>query len=766
MNSSEQPVLRDIVLVGGGHSHVIVLKKFGMQPIPGVRLTLICTDMHTPYSGMLPGYVAGHYDYDDVHIDLSRLCVFAGARLYRDEVIGLDRAQQKVLCRNRPPVPYDELSINIGSTPQLASVPGAAAHTVPVKPIQQFNDRWLALLARVRHQTGKITIAVVGGGAGGVELLLAMQWRLRRELSQIGRDPQALTFHLLTSSATVLPTHNPRVQKRFETVLRQRDVTLHLNAEVTQVEANRLTTSNGQSLAADEVIWVTRAGGAPWLKTTGLQLDADGFIEVQDTLQTLTDPHVFAAGDIASMVNFKLEKAGVFAVRQGTPLATNLRHAVEGTPAQAYRPQRSWLALISTGDKYAVASRGWLNFWGDWVWLWKDWIDRRFMAKFSEFPDMNAVAKPTAGPGSSAVKLNEEESLQAISAIAMRCGGCGAKVGATVLARALGNLHPVDRDDVLIGLKDPDDAAVVRVPPGKAMVHSIDFFRSFIDDPYIFGKVAANHSLGDIWAMGGEAQSATAVVTVPPGLESKTEDILFQMMTGAMDVLREANCALVGGHTGEGKELALGFAVNGLIDDDGSPKLASVMSKGGMKAGNVLILTKPVGTGTLFAAHARIAAKGRWIDAALTSMVISNRVGAQILKEHGATAATDLTGFGLLGHLVEMTRPSEVDAELYMSQIPMLDGAEECVANGIVSSLQSANVRLRRALRNQEAWVKHPRYPLIFDPQTAGGLLASVPADRVDACVEKMRLAGYPHTAIIGRILPQGDALEPIILSA
>jgi selenide,water dikinase len=314
---------------------------------------------------------------------------------------------------------------------------------------------------------------------------------------------------------------------------------------------------------------------------------------------------------------------------------------------------------------------------------------------------------------------------------------------------------------VVIGLKDPDDAAVVRVPPGKAMVHSVDFFRSFIDDPYIFGKVAANHALGDIWAMGAEAQSATAVVTVPSGLESKVEDVLFQMMTGALEVLNEANCALVGGHTGEGKELALGFAVNGLIDDDP----AKILRKNGMQPGDVLILTKPIGTGTLFAAHARLAAKGRWIDAALTSMVVSNRMGAQCLREFGATACTDLTGFGLLGHLVEMTRPSGVDAELNLSALPLLDGAEECVAKGIVSSLQVANVRLRRALRNQEAMVKHPRYPLIFDPQTAGGLLASVPADRVDACVTALRALGYSHTVKIGRILAQGDALEPITLT-
>jgi selenide, water dikinase len=232
MQTSDQPILRDIVLIGGGHSHVGVLKSFGMKPIPGVRLTLICTDMHTPYSGMLPGYVAGHYEYDEVHIDLSRLAVFAGARLYRDEVIGIDRKTKKVLCRNRPPVPYDQLSINIGSTPQLAQVPGATEHAVAVKPIQRFNDRWLALLNRVQQHPGKLTIAVVGAGAGGVELLLAMQFRLHNELRKLQRDPNDLTFHLFTSGSTILPTHNAGVRARFEAVLAARGVVVHRAAGV------------------------------------------------------------------------------------------------------------------------------------------------------------------------------------------------------------------------------------------------------------------------------------------------------------------------------------------------------------------------------------------------------------------------------------------------------------------------------------------------------------------------------------------------------
>ena len=235
MQTSEQPVVRDIVLVGGGHSHVGVLRNFGMAPMPGVRLTLLCTDAHTPYSGMLPGYVAGHYDFDAVHIDLSRLASFAGARFVCAEVTGIDRAAHRVLLRDRPGIVYDRMSINIGSTPQVGLVPGAAEHAVPVKPIFQFNQRWLALLERVCSHTGRLRIAVVGGGAGGVELLLAMQYRLRRELRLLQRDPDTLAFALFTADSTILPTHNAGVRGRFNDVLLRRGVLVHTDAAVRRV---------------------------------------------------------------------------------------------------------------------------------------------------------------------------------------------------------------------------------------------------------------------------------------------------------------------------------------------------------------------------------------------------------------------------------------------------------------------------------------------------------------------------------------------------
>jgi len=380
------PVSRDIVLIGGGHAHVGVLKRFAMRPEPGVRLTLICRDTHTPYSGMLPGYVAGHYGYDEVHIDLRRLAQYAGARFFRDEAVGIDHEARSVRCRSRPPVPYDWLSINIGSTPRLDATAGAGEHAVPVKPIHRFNARWQMLLRRLETHPGRTRVTVVGGGAGGVELLLAMQVRLHRELAVRGRDPGELTFALFTRGARILPTHNARVRAHFEATLRRRGIEVHTATEVVAVEAGRLQAADGRWHDADEIVWVTNAGGADWLKDTRLALDDDGFIEVGDTLQSLSDPRVFAAGDIAHQVNHPREKAGVFAVRQGRPLADNLRAAVTGRPLRPYRPQARWLALISTGDRHAVASRGGLCLAGDWVWRWKDWIDRRFMARFNDLP--------------------------------------------------------------------------------------------------------------------------------------------------------------------------------------------------------------------------------------------------------------------------------------------------------------------------------------------------------------------------------------------
>jgi selenide,water dikinase len=245
---------------------------------------------------------------------------------------------------------------------------------------------------------------------------------------------------------------------------------------------------------------------------------------------------------------------------------------------------------------------------------------------------------------------------------------------------------------------------------------------------------------------------------VPFGIEVKVEDTLRQLMAGAMLMLNDANAALVGGHTSEGAELALGFSVNGLADRE------KILRKAGMQSGDVLILTKALGTGTLFAADMQQKAKGRWIDEAIVSMVQSNRIASQVLFSHGATACTDVTGFGLLGHLVEMIKPSGVDVEIDLQSLPLIDGALETVEMGILSSLQPANVRLRRAISNMKAASENVLYPLVFDPQTSGGLLASIPAAKADECLQQLIQAGYSRSTIVGRVVAESNHLEPVTL--
>ena len=751
MNRNSTPIAKDLVLIGGGHSQVSVLKSFGMKPLPGVRVTLVCRDVHTPYSGMLPGLVAGHYQFDEAHIDLGPLAEFAGARMVNDEVIGLELDTQKLLFRGRPPLSYDVVSINIGSTPTVANVPGAAAEVIPVKPIGGFVSRWEQLQKRVVEAGGRLRVGLVGAGAGGVELILAVQQALQDLLENLGQSSDQLKFHLVGGAETVLPTHNRRVRKKFQRVLGERQIQVWTGRFVERVQSRRIRFDDGSELELDEILWVTQASAATWLADSGLAVDANGFVQVHDTLQSISHPQVFAAGDIASVLSHPREKAGVFAVRQGKPLEENLRRALLGHTLKPFAPQKRFLSLISTGDRYAVASRGHWSVEGKWVWNWKNWIDQRFMHRYNVLPEMK-VEKDSNPPDFS----GSESALRELSTVAMRCRGCGAKVGATVLNRVLGRVQPVVHPNVVSGLDSPDDAAIISVPKGKHLVHSVDFFPAIVEDPYTFGKIAANHSLGDIFAMGAQPQSALALATVPYGLEQKVEETLELLLRGAVEVLNAAETPLVGGHTSEGSELALGFAVNGLVDP------GRVLEKRGMKAGDQLILTKPIGTGTLFAAHMRLKAKGRWIVAATQSMLQSNRLGAECLLRRGAHACTDVTGFGLLGHLVEMTRASRLEAQLSLSSVPLLPGALETVRSGIFSSLQPQNLRLCRAVRNRKILSESETGPLLFDPQTAGGLLASVPAEVARDCVEELKQLGYERAAVIGSVQERGSGPESI----
>ena len=713
----------DIVLAGGGHAHVHVLTAFAMRPEPGVRLTLVTRELETPYSGMLPGVVAGLYTPDQAHIDLVRLAAATGARLIHAEAVGLDRTAKRLIVAGRPPIAYDLVSIDVGITPALDAIDGAAAHGIAVKPIGSFLQKFAALLERCRRADGPQRIAVIGGGAGGVELLLSVRARL---LAETGRAD--LRFVLLTDGE-VLEKHTPRVRAAFRRALAARGVDLTEHRRVRALRPGTIELVDGTAVMADAVLVTTDAAPPAWFGATALALDAGGFIAVGPTLQAGNDADVCAVGDCAALVATPREKAGVFAVRAGPPLAANLRRRARGEATRAWRPQRRHLALISTGERYAVASRGAFKAEGAWLWTLKDWIDRRWMRMYQDADRI--VARMSARAAAPA------------PVEPMRCGGCGAKIGPRPLTRALARLAPARGDDVVIGLDAPDDAAVIAPPAAGHLVQTVDFFRAFIDDPYVLGEIAANHALNDVFAMGGNPRHAMATAVIPDGPAGKVEETLFQLLAGARACLDREGVALVGGHSSEGAELAIGFAVTGEVAPD------RIMRKAGLRAGDALVLTRPLGTGILFAAAMRARARARWIAPALAAMRRSNRAAAASLMAHGARAMTDVTGFGLVGHLGEMLAASGAEAELALAALPLYDGVDALARAGESSTLLPENLALAGLLRGE---VEPAMRAVLFDPQTAGGLLAGIPAERADACVAALRAAGHAHAALIGRV--------------
>jgi len=364
------PFVQDAVLIGGGHAHALALRMFAMRPLPGLRLTLVNPGPAAPYTGMLPGLIAGHYRRDEIFIDLVRLARFAGAALVLDRATGIDPAAKRIHLSNRSPLAYDLCSIDIGIGSGLPGVPGADDHAVAAKPLGAYAEAWEAFLAR-RPETPHLVI--VGAGVGGVELALASAHRLKGQ----GAKPQ---ITLIDRAATALPQIGPAARARLMGELDRAGVTLRPGCELARVGAASVTLTTGETLRSDFTLLVAGGQPQPWLAESGLAT-RDGLLAVGPTLQT-SDPAILAAGDCAHLSHAPRPKAGVFAVREAPVLAHNLRALASGGGLKTYQPQRDYLKLVSTGAKAAVADKFGLRAGGPWLWRLKDRIDRRFMARY------------------------------------------------------------------------------------------------------------------------------------------------------------------------------------------------------------------------------------------------------------------------------------------------------------------------------------------------------------------------------------------------
>jgi len=554
--------------------------------------------------------------------------------------------------------------------------------------------------------------------------------------------------------------YNESVRHKLTQLLQSRGITLHLQERVCEVKEHEVTTVLGKKIQGDAIFWITNASPPAWIKESGLSVDESGFIEVKKTLQSTSHPFVFAAGDIASVLNQPRPKSGVFAVRQGLPLYRNLRNEILGRKLSIYRPQKNFLSLIGTAQDSAIASRKHLSFLSPIMWKLKRSIDKRFIKKFQNLPRMEGSLIPRNGND---IGFRREVSQLEQKAL-MRCRGCAAKVGPEVLSNVLDRLRKnypevLESSSLILGINDREDAAVLRLPEGKRFVQTVDYLPAFVSDPYLFGQIAVRHCFSDIFAMGAKAHSLLATVVTPFGSEKIMESNVYQVLAGVCEGLQQMGATLIGGHTGQGDELALTLVCNGWVDP------YKVLRKNGMQVGDAILLTKAIGTGVIFAGEMRMKVKGHLIDAALKEMLLENDRAAQCLVEFGVTSCTDVTGFGLGGHLLDVLKQSKMAAEIQLHTIPLLSGAFEISKKGIRSSLFEQNRRMESLIHGTKMFSHDEYYALLFDPQTSGGLLASVPLERVDGCVEKLKNLGYESTRIIGKAIPASKEQPAIVLT-
>jgi selenide,water dikinase len=371
------PATRDLVLVGGGHTHVQVLRRWIARPVAGVRLTVVLDRPEAVYSGMVPGFVAGDYATHELEIDVAALARRAGAELVLAPATGIDPKRRRIFADGRAPIAWDVASLDVGSTIRGHDLPGVCEHALATRPIRTLVDR---LAARVEEASRGAAAAqrgrVVGAGAAGVEVACTLDARIRH------RGVRA-EITVGTDEAEFLTGYPRRVAERMRRELDRRCVAVRERVRAIAVERDTLVLETAR-LPADLVVWATGAAPLPFLARSPLPHDDAGFLRVRPTLQVERHDELFAAGDCATLASAPwVPKAGVYAVRQGPVLDANLRALLAGHRLRLFRPQRHFLSLLNLGDRRALAAKWGLVAVGGWVWRLKDRIDRRFVERFA-----------------------------------------------------------------------------------------------------------------------------------------------------------------------------------------------------------------------------------------------------------------------------------------------------------------------------------------------------------------------------------------------
>ena len=723
-----------IVLLGIGHTNAHILKSWKMNPIDDCQLICVSNFPVSTYSGMLPGVLANQYPIDAMEIDLVRLCASANVRLILGDVIGIDTDRDRIQFANRPDLSFDALSIGVGSMPSFNGIEVInSSCLVSIKPMQTFHQRLNEKLEQHANQK-QVSIAIVGGGIGSIEIAFCLERYL--QFKPEGNFSLKLVAGKSGVGSGLLDSTRQRVLERLEA----RDIEVIQGHRVKTIEGNILTLTDGNRVEADVVLWATNAVAPHLLNRFEYDKDDRGFLVTQSTLQVKSHPHVFAVGDSGTIENADIDKAGVYAVRQGPVLWENLKKALQDRSLETFQPQADYLKLINTADGRSIAQFKGRSFYGRWCWWLKDRIDRKFMAMYQNYEPMAMTVAP----------------VDPKSTDAMRCLGCGGKIGSKILSSVLEDLDLVEHPSVIIGLKDPDDAAVIKTRDNQVTV-TTDFFASPMNDPYLTGRIAMLNSASDCFVMGAQPTAALALIQLPLQHAKTQLQTMRELMSGSVEELKRMNAAIVGGHSIEGPRLTAGFTVLG-------DQISDAKTKGMLAVDDALVMTKPLGSGVLLAALMQAKLSGHHYQELVDSMVQSNSIALDLIRDHEVSAMTDVTGFGLAGHLKEMLVASGVSAELALKDIATLSSFDDLIEQKIESTLAPDN-RINAAdyfLPDEN--INAPELAKLFDPQTGGGILLGIAQEKTTELLAFLSEKGFAKSAVIGSVIERQSVQSQIVI--
>jgi len=697
----EIPITNDLVLIGGGHSHLSVLMKLSKKPLNGNRITLITNEIDTPYSGMIPGYIEGIYSWRDSHIDLYRLCLKLNVRFIHAEVERVSAHEKEIYFKDRPKIKFDVLSINTGIQSNNREIKGAAKYCLPVKPISKLTNNFLNKITNFK------SIAFIGGGAGSVELALA----IKKRFLNINQD---IKITIITGKRGLLSTFPQKTKLTSLKTLEKFKIDIIEYKRVLEVKPKQIILSDKSLLKIDKAILSTNSMTPKWLAKSDILLTKDNYILVNKSFQT-NYKYVFASGDVIDFNNQNLKKAGVFAVRSGKPLAINIRKFILGKKLVEYKFNKNYLALIGTSKRSAIATKYNLTFNSRFFFYLKKYIDQNFIKKFSDFRIRKKFTLDALKTDVLNIFVKHKEKITDENDI-MQCKGCAAKVPLNALKQAL----PKDI------VSTSEDA--VSVPGHPELYQTVDMISSIITDPFLLGKIAANHSISDMVSVNSKITSAMMILQLPLSKTEINSRDLEQVLLGANEIFKTIDCPLIGGHTmiGKDKDPIIGFSILG----QKQKKIKIVKNRRKIKTKDLLILTEKIGSGLIFAGINNYLIDSYFQIDVIKQMIKGNLNFGKISNQLNILSMTDITGFGLANHLLNLIKRdnSKTGLTIYPNKIPLFQGVNECLNKDIKSSLFKSNYDIAQ----KDIIYKRDKSKLdniLYDPQTVGGIAFIIPQE-------------------------------------